>query len=605
MLKRAEARKLLVVHKAASGSFRHSDEAATAVAQAAQCLDRHHGSASALMPESWRDLALRRGRELDQSWSQGGQQQQQQQNWQGKGKGLAKGKGQEASAKGKGKDSGKGKGKDAGKSKGKGKGTCWPCPDKRCAVIMGKVWMNAETLCQCGQCGTWRETRKAPDTDWLARRAELRETIVAEGGTDAPLGEDEAMGDSEEEETEEEDSIIVLTEEFVNLEGRLMLPNELKPGWDPAMAIDAGPGQAASQRDKEIETCKKYLALEPMAAALGQGKEHFATTRTKLAALEKAAVKAQKDAPGAKLTACQLATALQNYEDVEEKKVKFALAGEVHAEERQDRMEAICAEQAAAWMDKLRSIEKQKLVRVAAWGARKAELEARKTQVVELFGRKIKAAQELATALKEAKPAEVKPAVSASPAETPDQKKEREKEEKVEKERAAKVAKEEVDRLAAVQAEIDRQAAAQTEARRAFGRMQTTAAVDKDDLVDMSQWSSSDESKTVMACMYYWARASSMGDAQFPFAFKEMGATVAVAQELVGNKVWKAFFKDSTVTDGDVCPMQLRQIMFLQLMTLDADLREKGNAGQEAVAVKHLEDAEPRLKRLRTMLNPP
>ena len=105
--------------------------------------------------------------------------------------------------------------------------------------------------------------------------------------------------------------------------------------------------------------------------------------------------------------------------------------------------------------------------------------------------------------------------------------------------------------------------------------------------------------------MYYWARASSMGDASLPFAFKEMGATVAVAQELVGEKVWRAFFKDTVIGDGDVCPMQLRQIMFLQLMTLDADLRAKVNAGQEAVAVKHLEDAEPRLKRLRTMLNPP
>ena len=213
-------------------------------------------------------------------------------------------------------------------------------------------------------------------------------------------------------------------------------------------------------------------------------------------------------------------------------------------------------------------------------------------QVVELLGRKIKAAQELA-----------KLAEAASPAETPDQKKEREKEEKAEKERAGKEAKEEQDRLAAAQAEVDRKTTAQAEARNAFGRLQCTATVNRNDLVDMTKLKSSEESTKVKATMYYWARASAMGDAHLPFSFADMSATVAVAQELVGEVVWKAFFKDADIEDGDVCPMQLRQIMFLQLMILDEDLRKKVNAGQEAVAVKLLEAAEPRLKRLRTMLD--
>ena len=108
----------------------------------------------------------------------------------------------------------------------------------------------------------------------------------------------------------------------------------------------------------------------------------------------------------------------------------------------------------------------------------------------------------------------------------------------------------------------------------------------------------------VMTTMHYWARASAMGDAHLPFAFAQMGATVAVSRELVGEKVWMAFFKDATLEDKDVCPMQLRQIIFMQLMVLDGDLRGKKYAAQEAVALKHLEDAEPRLKRLRTLANP-
>ena len=536
------------------------------------------------MGESWRDMALRLNDE--KSWGGKGTQQlqhQQQNNWQGKGKGQAKGKGkgQEASTKSKGKDSGKGKGQDAGKSKGKGKGACWPCPDKRCATMVGKVWMNTQALDQCSQCGTWKVAKEAPDTDWLARREELRAKIAAEGAAETPKEVDEEMGNSEDEK-EEAESILELTDEFKELESYLKMPNDLKPGWDPALALEAGaasPGQAASQRTKEIEACKKFLALEPMAAALGQGKEEFVKTRTKLAALEKAAMKAEKDAPGAKLTACQLATARQ-------------------ATERQERMEEICTEQANAWMDQMRAIQKQKLVREEAWNVRKAVLEDRRDQVVELIDQKIKAAEDLAASLKD-----VKAPGAASPAETPEQKKDREKEEKAEKEKAAKEAKEEKERLAAAQAEADRQAAAQAEAKRAFGRLQTTATVAKSDLADLSKRKATDESTKVMATMYYWARASAMGDQALPFSFAEMGATVEVALELVGKAVWKAFFSECVIVDKDVCPMQLRQIMFLQLMILDADLREKVNADQEAVALKHLEDAEPRLKRLRTMLN--
>ena len=51
---RAQARKLLAVHKAAGGSWWHREEAAAAVGEAAQRLDGHHGSSSGLkMPWQW------------------------------------------------------------------------------------------------------------------------------------------------------------------------------------------------------------------------------------------------------------------------------------------------------------------------------------------------------------------------------------------------------------------------------------------------------------------------------------------------------------------------------------------------------------------------
>ena len=102
---RAQARKLLAVHKAAEGSLKHAKEAATAVAEASRCLDQHHGSSSGLMPESWRDVALRLMSDDDQSWTQV-KSKGKGNDWSGKGGNWG---GWENQSKGKGKGKGKGK----------------------------------------------------------------------------------------------------------------------------------------------------------------------------------------------------------------------------------------------------------------------------------------------------------------------------------------------------------------------------------------------------------------------------------------------------------------------------------------------------------------
>ena len=198
--------------------------------------------------------------------------------WKGKAKG--KGKGKEEAPKGKGKEAngdGKGKGKTG---KGKGKAPCWPCPEQRCAEMVGKVWMNADSLDQCTQCHTWKVTKVDPAVVWQARREELRAEILAEGEAAAPAGDEEDMEISEEE--EEEEDILWTTEEYKELEGKLQMPKDLKAGWDPEREVELGvacPGVAAAQRDKEIQACKKHLDLVPMAATLGLSKDEFVKTR--------------------------------------------------------------------------------------------------------------------------------------------------------------------------------------------------------------------------------------------------------------------------------------------------------------------------------------
>ena len=107
----------------------------------------------------------------------------------------------------------------------------------------------------------------------------------------------------------------------------------------------------------------------------------------------------------------------------------------------------------------------------------------------------------------------------------------------------------------------------------------------------------------MLAHMYHWAKASAMGDTMLPYSFAEMGATIEVAIMLVGEKAWKSMFGNNTIMDHMVCPMQMRQCMFFQLMAYDGALRaDKQTAEQEAVALKAIACAEPRLKRLRAAL---
>ena len=102
--------------------------------------------------------------------------------------------------------------------------------------------------------------------------------------------------------------------------------------------------------------------------------------------------------------------------------------------------------------------------------------------------------------------------------------------------------------------------------------------------------------------MYVWAKASTFGDSHLPFVFSEMGATVEVSYDLVGSKVWKAFFGDRKIVSTDVCPMQLRQVIFMQLMSYNELLKKQKTAEQESAVQKELEVAQPRLGKLKALL---
>ena len=84
-----------------------------------------------------------------------------------------------------------------------------------------------------------------------------------------------------------------------------------------------------------------------------------------------------------------------------------------------------------------------------------------------------------------------------------------------------------------------------------------------------------------------------------------MGATIEVAYDLAGPKVWKALFGEDKLTEQEICPMQLRQVIFMQLTTHDASLRKKKTASQEAAVWKELEETQPRLKKMKSLVYQP
>ena len=559
-----------------------------------------HGKGAATQP-SWKDVCLQMIADggLKGDGGKGGAPA-----GKGKGKGKSNGTG---GAKGEPKGKGKGKSdaKEKGKGKGKGKEAWWPCPNPKCETLMGKVWHNAPTLCECGQCGSGKA---AAQDSWVAQRNALRAEVAAEaaGGAAAatkpaakaaaqkpPAPSAAAAEEKEDEQMWEEsadDDDLPLTDEYIAIAQMQRSPRPFSDEWsaEKSMKFGDSSGQKVAVIQESIAKCKTVLALE--GAELGDGVTiDFAAVKKRLASLEKEATKAADKTPGAELTACELRLAKQRFVDAEKASLNFAIAGSHRAAERQVRMEEICAEKMAAWEVKLHAIKEEETLRAAAWQERRAELFKRKSEVIALYDAKIQAADTLAGAVTKAE--------SATVAE-----KEKEAEENKEKEAKRIAAQVKADEEKAAKAETTKARYAAVDA---FKQLEVTAQVASEDLPDLTVApEAAKDAVVVLSTMFCWMRASALGESHLPFAFSEMGATAAIAQCLAGEVTWNAFFKGAAVTDATICPMQLRQIIFLQLATYENSLQIKKQVEQETEARRVLEDAEPRLKRLRTLIRP-
>ena len=493
--------------------------------------------------------------------------------WQVKGKG-----------KGKGKSSGKGKGAQE-KGKGKGKQGWWPCPVAQCKDVLnhGEAYLNHPGRDACNLC--WNPRAAVAVVEMVSRNDQLaavRAEVAAAAAPEVPLSktaakklrnaerkkEHEAAGEQsacvevmDDDEEEEEQATPLPTEQQVQAALKLLtLPQPLKEGWTAAKTVDAGTTEEVTTGllalQAERDSCSKVVALVEAGAAVAG--VDVTVTKAKITALDKAITKMSKDVPTPAVSAAQLTLDLELYRRTRGEKLVFVKKGAENAKANFQSAWEMHRAIASHWSTRLEKLESEEIVRQERFEERNDTHEERHRQIVAEYQSRIAAAEQQAGAVKPKAPEAATPPPTAADA----------------------------DRLEAV---------------KAFEALDLTAPVDQSDLPDLSGLVPVAEALLPMTNMFAWARASTLGDAYLPFSFAQMGATIDMAQSLSGVKVWKAFFKGRAAKATDVCPMQLRQIIFVQLMSHDASMK-KITAEQHAQVQKDLEESQPALKKMKVLL---
>ena len=90
-----------------------------------------------------------------------------------------------------------------------------------------------------------------------------------------------------------------------------------------------------------------------------------------------------------------------------------------------------------------------------------------------------------------------------------------------------------------------------------------------------------------LAHLYSWSNALLLEDAAALVTFQQSGVPIQTMYDLIGDTVWRAVFPGK-VSDTDVIPVQLRQLMSYQMQTVSQRLQEQQyesarKAGEEAM----------------------
>jgi hypothetical protein len=362
--------------------------------------------------------------------------------------------------------------------------------------------------------------------------------------------------------------VLTMPPEFLELQKALISPSPLKEGWTPENGMKKympdSQGEESAKLAAEINKCKSLLALESSVGNLGG--IDYAAVKKQLAAFEKDLAKVEKDTPNAAVSACQLRLAKQEYGQEDKKRMDAAEAGAQKAAEKVVRLQAICQAHIDAWQAVSVKVDRETVDRLALWATRRDETSNRRNKVLQEFDSMIAAA--------EARQA----AENALGGVAPLQQQQQQPQEQPTAEEAAAAANDKAVKLA-------------------FAQLHHTVELCKEELVALKDAPPPcEEYKPVLATMHHWAQASFMGETAVPFSFQQMGATTDVCFSLVGKKVWDKVFaaevaQGLVIADTAICPLQLRQVIFMQLQFYHTTLVDKQYKKQEKIATDLLAKA--------------
>ena len=99
-----------------------------------------------------------------------------------------------------------------------------------------------------------------------------------------------------------------------------------------------------------------------------------------------------------------------------------------------------------------------------------------------------------------------------------------------------------------------------------------------------------------------WCGINAIGTADIVVTFADLGADVACAKELVGEKVWHRFFGEADVGASHVCPAQL-VFCLAHVLKKQAESFAKDAAAQQAhddarARIKSIGDAQAKRRRI-------
>ena len=144
-------------------------------------------------------------------------------------------------------------------------------------------------------------------------------------------------------------------------------------------------------------------------------------------------------------------------------------------------------------------------------------------------------------------------------------------------------------------------------AEKAFARLREHRVIERRE-IPILDLAPPDDTVPMLARMYHWSQGSAIGEAYLPFRLADMMTDVEIATSLVGLPLWQRFFGTEPVAATAVVPMQLRMLIFQQLVVYEGKVRgtkhcfQAHHHGEMAAAQAALDAASPQLAKMKGLL---